>query len=87
MLFELFLFIQHKKLKEHEELCNKNDCCSIETPTWFGKIIKYNHGEKSLKGSFIIYLDLECFLKKLQSCQNNLKNSYTERKVMHEPSG
>ena len=23
----------------------------------------------------------------MQSCQNNLKNSYTERKAKHEPSG
>ena len=75
------------RLKEHEKLCNKNDCCRIEIPKWFEKIVKYNHGEKSLKASFIIYLDLECLLKKLQTCQNNLKNSYTERKATHEPSG
>ena len=27
-------------------------------------IIKYNHGEKSIKIPFIIYADLECLLKK-----------------------
>ena len=27
-------------------------------PNWAEKIIKYNHGEKSLKASFTIYLDL-----------------------------
>ena len=27
------------------------------------------------------------FTKKEQSCQNNLENSYTERKDKHEPSG
>lgn len=52
-------------------------------PKWVDKIIKYNHGEKSLwKAPFIIYLHLEFLLKKLQSYQN----SYTERKAMHEPS-
>ena len=28
------------------------------------KILKYNHGEKSLKASFIIYADLESILRK-----------------------
>ena len=28
-------------------------------PKWDEKILKYNHGEKSLKASFVIYLDLE----------------------------
>ena len=49
-------------------------------------MLKYNHGEKSLKVSFVIYLDLECLLLKIPSCQNNLKNSYTERKAKHESS-
>ena len=49
------------------------------------KILKYIHGEKSLKAPFTIYLDLECLLKKEQSCQNNLEKSYTE--AIHEPSG
>ena len=43
------------------------------------KTLKYNHGEKSLKASFIIYADLESILRKEQLCQNNLENSYTER--------
>ena len=45
------------------------------------KILKYNHGQKSLKVPFTIYLNLECLLKKEQSCQNNPENSYTERKA------
>ena len=51
------------------------------------KILKYNHGQKSLKVPFTIYLNLECLLKKEQSCQNNPENSYTDRKARHEPSG
>ena len=30
-------------------------------PRWDDKILKYNHGEKSLKVSFVIYLDLGVF--------------------------
>ena len=66
------------KLKEHEEICNNHDSCHIEMPKWVEKILKYNPGEKSLKAPFAIYLDLECLLKKEQSCQNNPRGkSYT----------
>ena len=76
------------KLKEHEEICNNHDSCHIEMPKWVEKILKYNPGEKSLKAPFAIYLDLECLLKKEQSHQNNnLEESYTEKKAKHEPSG
>ena len=54
---------------------------------WDEETLKYYHGEKSLKAPFVIYLDLECLLLKIISCQNNPKNSYTERKAQHEPSG
>ena len=56
-------------------------------PKWVEKILKYNPGEKSLKTPFAIYLDLECLLKKEQSCQNNPEQSYTEKKAKYEPSG
>ena len=51
------------------------------------KIIKYNHGDKPLKDSFIVIADLECILLKTSSCQNNPEESYTERKAKDEPSG
>ena len=40
-----------------------------------------------LKAPFIVYTDLECLLKKILSCQNNLENSYKETKAKHKPSG
>ena len=46
-------------------------------------ILKHNPGEKSLKAPFTIYLDLECILKKVQSCQNNPEKSYTEKIASH----
>ena len=59
----------------------------MEMPEQVNEIIKYNPGENSLKAPFVIYLDLECVLKKVQSSQNNLEKSYTEKKARHEPSG
>ena len=37
-------------------------------PTKINKILKYIHGEKSLKTPFVIYVDLECLILKQQSC-------------------
>ena len=44
---------------------------------------------KSLPALFrgITFADLECLLKKTQYCQNNPKNSCTEKKDNHKPSG
>ena len=51
------------------------------------KVLKYVSGEKLLKVPFTIYADLECLLKKINTCQNNPEKSYTEKKAMHRPSG
>ena len=45
------------------------------------KILKYNHGEMSLKVPFAIYADLECLFKKDQSCQIILKNLILREKL------
>ena len=50
-------------LKKHERLCGNNDYCHVKMPTE-DNILKYNHGEKSLKVPFTIYADLECLLIK-----------------------
>ena len=83
----LHSFRTDNALKRHERLCDNNDYCHVEMPTKNNKTLKYNHGEKSLKVPFTIYADLECLLIKQQSCQNNLNESYTERKAIHKPCG
>ena len=35
------------------------------------KILKYNHGEKSMKAPFITYADLESLLKKMSTCYDS----------------
>ena len=56
-------------------------------PTKDNKIIKYNHGEKSMKLPFVIYADLECLLEKMSTCQNNPNKSSTAKINKHTPSG
>ena len=75
------------KLKKHERVCDDHDYCHVDMPEEGKNILKYRPGDKSLKVPFIIYANWECLLKKEQSCQNNPKTSYTERKAKHKPSG
>ena len=83
----LHSFRRDNALKRHKKLCGNNDYCHVEMPTKDKKTLKYNHGEKSLKAPFTIYANLECLLIKEQSCQNNPKESYTQRKAKHKLSG
>ena len=50
-------------------------------PKRFGKILKYNHGEKSLKAPFAIYPDLECLLKKRNLVKTILKIVTQKKKL------
>ena len=80
-------YTTENKLKKQEKVCNDHDYYCVETPDEFNKILKYNHGEKSLKTPAIIYADLECLLEKMYSCQNNPEKFYTEKKTKHTSSG
>ena len=47
-----------EKLKKHEKICNDHDYCHVKMPEEGNTILKYNHGEKSMRASFVIYVDL-----------------------------
>ena len=49
-------------------------------PKEYERILEYNPREKSLKVLFVIYSDLECLIEKMDSCQNDLEKSSTEKK-------
>ena len=75
------------KLEAHKKICENHDYCHVEMPTENYNFIKYNHGEKSMKLSFVIYADLECLLEKLSTCINNPNESSTTKINKHTPSG
>ena len=56
-------------------------------PNEENKILKYNHGENSMKVSFIIYADLDSLLEKISTCQNILEKALTTKINKHNPSG
>ena len=51
------------------------------------KILKYNHGEKSMKVPFVIYADLEPLFEKMNTCYNNPEKFSTTKINKHTPSG
>ena len=67
------------ELKKHKDVWENHDCCYIEIPKEDNEILKYNHGEKSMNVSFIIYADLESLLEKMNTCHNNPKKSSTTK--------
>ena len=56
-------------------------------PSPNNNLIKYNQGEKSLELPFIIYADLECLLKKIDTCYNSPDLSSTTKINQHIPFG
>ena len=59
------------ELNDYKKVCKNHGYCNIEMPFNDNNLIKYNQGEKSLKLPFVIYADLACILKKIDTCQNN----------------
>ena len=69
------------RLKKLDKVCDVLDYCYIEMPEKDNKTIKYNHGEKSMKAPFIIYVDVECLLEKMHSYQIIVKNHQQPQKI------
>ena len=68
-------FRTNNRLKKHIKVCENHDYCYVEMPKENNKILKYNHGEKSMRAPFVIYADLEeFFLEKMNTCLITLKN-------------
>ena len=51
------------------------------------KILKHNHGEKSMRAPFVIYADLECLPEKINTCHNDPEKSSTTKINKHIVSG
>ena len=81
------LYRAENKTKKHENVCKNHNYCYVKMPNEDNKILKYNHGEKSMKVSFIIYADLKPWLEKMSTCHNNPKNPSTTKINKHTPSG
>ena len=80
-------YTTENKLKKHEKVCENHDYCYAEIPEKDNKILRYNHGEKSMKVLFIIYADLESVYEKVNTCHNSPEKSSATKLNKHTPSG
>ena len=71
------------KLKKHIKVCKNHYYFCVEMPEEDNKILKYNHGEKSMKVPYIIYADLESLLEKMITSYNDPKKSSTAKINKH----
>ena len=54
----------------HSYRTEDHDYCYVDMSNKDNNILKYNHGEKSMKAPFIIYADIESLLEKISICDN-----------------
>ena len=80
-------YTTENKLKKHKNVCENHVYCYIEMPEEHSKILKYNHGEKSMKIPFTIYADLESLLEKMNICHNNPEKLSAAKINKHTPAG
>ena len=50
-----------------------------------GTMLKFKNYHRSEKVPFIVYTDFECFIKPIQSCSPDDKESYAKQYQIHEP--
>ena len=70
----------HKTVYENKDFLNV--IISSEDP----KILAVNQYQKLHKAPFIIYVDLECIIEKIDGCKNNPENSSTTKVSERIPS-
>ena len=51
---------------KNKSVCENHDYCYVEMPDEDSKILKYNHGEKSMMQPFVIYFDFESLPKDIE---------------------
>ena len=82
-MLKLFHSYATKSKLEKNYNVRKNHNYYIETPKEDNEILKYSHGENSMKVPFIIYADLESLLEKMSTCHNNPEKSSTTKINIH----
>ena len=75
------------KLGLHKNVCENKDFRNVIMPSEDTKILEFNQNQKSDKAPFIIYVDLECIIEKIDGCKNNPENSSTTKLSEHIPPG
>ena len=73
------------KLKPHKKVSENKDFCGIVLLSPKHNILQFNQYMKSDKIPYIVYTDLEFFIKKLDGCADNPEKSSTIKMGEHIP--
>ena len=71
-------FHSQESLDKHLEYCSAHEAVKTETPE-VGTTLKFKNYNRSMRVPFIVYADFESFIKPIDTCEPNPKNSYTKQ--------
>ena len=74
-----------ESLNKHQDYYGNYEAIKIQMPEK-GTMLKFKNYHRSEKVPFTVYADFECFIKPIQSCDPDDKESYTKQYQKHEPS-
>ena len=80
-------FRTKNKLEFYRRICENKDFCEIIIPSEDTKILEFNQFQKSDKVAFIVYVNLECLIEKIDECKNKSEDSSTTNVNEQIPSG
>ncbi len=82
----LNFFNSQTKLDTHEEYCCEHTAAVVKMPK-DGTKISFNDEKKMIKHPFVIYVDFESILEKIETVLPNPEESYTNKYQKHTPCG
>ena len=80
-------YVTKNRLEKHKKVSENHDYCRVEMPKEDDKILKFNHGGKSMNAPFFIYFNFECLPEKINTCHNNPEKLSATKINNHTPSG
>ena len=78
-------FHSQESLDKHLEYCSTHEAVKTEMPGE-GTTLSFKNYNRSMRVPFIVYADFESFIKQIDTCEPNPKNSYTKQYQKHTPS-
>ena len=79
-------FPKEEKLQNHKEYCSKKDTMKLVMPKK-DSLLYFKNQYRKLRLPIVVYADFESFLVNLDSCEPDLKRSFTEKYQSHKPCG
>ena len=80
-------YTKQSLLEDHMPYCQIHGAQKVELPTEKDKWLYYKDVVKQLKVPFVIYADFECFATKIDTCNPDPSQSYTQKVTHHVHSG